>query len=71
MDTAQEFIDRVAAALQYPADDTYATTLVVLIVLAAAVVIALMLIALGLPSRDEPREHPDRDAGSEADDSDG
>ena len=62
MSTVQEFIGRVTAALQHPADDTYATTLVVLIILAAVVVVALGLIALGLPSRGETGEQSGRDA---------
>ena len=59
MDTVQEIIERMQAALQYPADDTHATIIVVLIIIAAAVFLALILIALAMPERN--RSRPDNE----------
>lgn len=61
LETLQEFIERGTSALQYPADDPYATMILVLIVIAAAVMIALALIAFALPAV----RHSDADAVDE------
>ena len=65
MDTVQELIERMQAALQYPADDTHATTIVILIIIAATVFVALILITLALPEKG--RSHPESDEQADDD----